>query len=95
MLLNVIFGFESGRAALMGRARLLLGLLISALRVHNTFSEDSIMLHDSVHHAGTFVPFVVTGHECWKRLVLTESFQAHSRKKGVCFGCRKYDSPLC
>ena len=73
MLLNVIFAFETGQDALISRARLLLGLLVSALREQGIFNINVVLKHQQRHFPGTFKPWVEGLLEQLKRSVLFPS----------------------
>ncbi|KAF4990993.1 hypothetical protein FGRMN_8114 [Fusarium graminum] len=70
IVLNIIFTFYHGNERLAAKASLLRGTLVMSLREADFFSSDNATEQQQVHFPGTFVPWVMTIQETWKRLVV-------------------------
>ncbi|TPX18601.1 uncharacterized protein E0L32_002458 [Thyridium curvatum] len=70
-LLNVIFACETGKPELISKARLLHSLLVTVLRDNGVFSAEAIERQQNTHYPGTFTPWVHSGLQRWRRVVVS------------------------
>ncbi|KAM5352754.1 hypothetical protein ACJ41O_005476 [Fusarium nematophilum] len=70
IILNLIFAFYHGSEKLVSRAILLRGMVISSLREMEFFICESAAYDQRMHFPGTFIPWLQTIRERWKRLVI-------------------------
>ncbi|KAF5663724.1 CMR1-like transcriptional activator [Fusarium heterosporum] len=70
IVLNIIFTFYHGNERLAAKASLLRGTLVMSLREADFFSSDNATEQQQVHYPGTFVPWILTIQEMWKRLIV-------------------------
>ncbi|KAF4438029.1 hypothetical protein F53441_12881 [Fusarium austroafricanum] len=71
MLLQIIFAFYHGNDKLVAKASLLRGTLVVALREVEFFNSDNAAEQQRVHHPGTFVPWLMTIRDRWKRYIVS------------------------
>ncbi|KAF4976006.1 hypothetical protein FZEAL_7262 [Fusarium zealandicum] len=70
IVLNIIFAFYHGSEKLVAKAFLLRGMLITAMRDMEFFVCESAAYEQRVHFPGTFIPWLQTIRERWKRLIV-------------------------
>ncbi|KAG5658103.1 hypothetical protein KAF25_007054 [Fusarium avenaceum] len=70
IVLNIIFAFYHGNERLAAKASLLRGTLVVALREIDFFNSDNAAEQQRVHYPGTFVPWLMTIEDRWKRLII-------------------------
>ncbi|CEI67380.1 unnamed protein product [Fusarium venenatum] len=63
--LQIVFAFYHGR--LIAKASLLRGTLIMSMREIDFFNSDGSAEQQRIHYPGTFVPWLMTVREKWKR----------------------------
>lgn len=51
----------------MSDARILHGLVLTALRQTRMLNSEAVQVHRNTHHPGSFPPWVFTKHEDWKQ----------------------------
>ncbi|KAF5633621.1 transcriptional activator CMR1 [Fusarium sp. NRRL 52700] len=71
ILMNIIFAFYHGNEKLVSKASLLRGTFVVALREAEFFSSDNAAEQQRVHYPGTFVPWLMTIRDRWKRLIVS------------------------
>ncbi|KAF4970422.1 hypothetical protein FSARC_2542 [Fusarium sarcochroum] len=70
IVLNIIFTFYHGNEPLVAKASLLRGTLLISLRELDFFNSDSAAHEQRVHYPGTFVPWLLTVRDRWKRIII-------------------------
>ncbi|KAI8656524.1 Zn(2)-C6 fungal-type domain-containing protein [Fusarium sp. Ph1] len=70
IILNIIFAFYYGSEKLVARATLLRGMLVVYMREMEFFVCESAAYEQRVHFPGTFIPWLQTIRERWKRLIV-------------------------
>ncbi|RBR14940.1 hypothetical protein FVER53590_29315 [Fusarium verticillioides] len=71
ILMNIIFAFYHGNEKLVSKASLLRGTFVVALREAEFFNSDNAAEQQRVHYPGTFVPWLMTIRDRWKRLIVS------------------------
>ncbi|KAH7149106.1 hypothetical protein B0J13DRAFT_297216 [Dactylonectria estremocensis] len=71
VVLNIIFAFYHGGEKVVARAVLLKGILVSVLREIEFFVCSSSGYQQRVHFPGTFLPWVQSIRERWKRTIVS------------------------
>ncbi|KAF5570897.1 transcriptional activator CMR1 [Fusarium phyllophilum] len=71
ILMNIIFAFHHGNERLVSKASLLRGTFVVALREAEFFNSDNAAEQQRVHYPGTFVPWLMTIRDRWKRLIVS------------------------
>ncbi|KAF5576041.1 transcriptional activator CMR1 [Fusarium pseudoanthophilum] len=71
ILMNIIFAFYHGKEKLVSKASLLRGTFVVALREAEFFNSDNAAEQQRVHYPGTFVPWLMTIRDRWKRLIVS------------------------
>ncbi|KAL5623569.1 hypothetical protein FOBRF1_002819 [Fusarium oxysporum] len=71
ILMNIIFAFYHGNEKLVSKASLLRGTFVVALREAEFFNSDNAAEQQRVHYPGTFVPWLMTMRDRWKRLIVS------------------------
>ncbi|KAG5759791.1 hypothetical protein H9Q69_005772 [Fusarium xylarioides] len=71
ILMNIIFAFYHGNERLVSKASLLRGTFVVALREAEFFNSDNAAEQQRVHYPGTFVPWLMTIRDRWKRLIVS------------------------
>ncbi|KAF7561538.1 hypothetical protein G7046_g2602 [Stylonectria norvegica] len=69
MVLNIIFAFYQGSEQLISRAVVLRGMLIATLRELDFFLGENALHQQRTYFPGTFLPYVLSHREQWKRLI--------------------------
>ncbi|KAF5578368.1 transcriptional activator CMR1 [Fusarium pseudocircinatum] len=71
ILMNIIFAFYHGNEKLVSKASLLRGTFVVALREAEFFNSDNAAEQQRLHYPGTFVPWLMTIRDRWKRLIVS------------------------
>ncbi|KAH7003130.1 hypothetical protein EDB82DRAFT_482650 [Fusarium venenatum] len=69
--LQIVFAFYHGDQRLIAKASLLRGTLIMSMREIDFFNSDGSAEQQRIHYPGTFVPWLMTVREKWKRIIVS------------------------